>query len=61
MNHTIVPLPREQWQDAVLPIGYTTTEYYDVSLEQSADGFALSIQKKPLAAEPIILDFLCIT
>ena len=24
MNHTIVPLPREQWQDAVLPIGDTT-------------------------------------
>lgn len=39
MNHTIVPLPREQWQDAVLPIGYTTTEYYDVSLEQNADVF----------------------
>ena len=52
MNHTIVPLPREQWQDAVLPIGYTTTEYYDVSLERRSDGFALSILKKPLA-EPI--------
>lgn len=46
MNHTIVPLPREQWQDAVLPIGYTTTEYYDVSLERRSDGFALSILKK---------------
>ena len=52
MNHTIVPLPREQWQDAVLPIGYTTTEYYDVSLERRSDGFALSILKKPLE-EPI--------
>ena len=36
----------------MLPIGYTTTEYYDVSLEQNADGFSLSIQKKPLE-EPI--------
>lgn len=52
MKHPIIPLPREQWQDAVLPIGYTTTEYYDVSLERRADGFALSIQKKPLE-EPI--------
>ena len=52
MKHPIIPLPQEQWQDAVLPIGYTTTEYYDVSLEQNADGFSLSIQKKPLE-EPI--------
>ncbi len=52
MNHTIVPLPQEQWQDAVLPIGYTTTEYYGVSLERRSDGFALSILKKPLE-EPI--------
>ena len=34
MKQPIIPLPREQWQDAVLPIGYTTTEYYDVSLER---------------------------
>ena len=52
MKHPIIPLPQEQWQDAVLPIGYTTTEYYDVSLEQNADGFSLSIQKK-LLEEPI--------
>ena len=26
MNHTIVPLPREQWQDAVLIMMYRSKE-----------------------------------
>ena len=49
MNDPIVPLPREQWKGTVLPIGYTASCYYDVTVERTPEGFAATVQKKPLA------------
>ena len=49
MEHRIVFLPKEMWRDHVVPICYTTNEYYDVAAERRSDGFAVSVEKKPLA------------
>lgn len=49
MEHRIVFLPKEMWRDHVVPICYTTNEYYDVAVERRSDGFAVSVEKKPLA------------
>ncbi len=47
MNYEIVHLPKEQWKDYVIPMGYTTTEYYEVSKEQSQSGFIITVEKRP--------------
>lgn len=46
MNYEVVYLPREQWQGQPLLIGYTTEEYYDVTVEQTERGFSLDVTKK---------------
>lgn len=46
MDFNIVDLPKEQWKGYVLPIGYTTEEYYDVAVERNPGGFAVTIEKK---------------
>ena len=30
----IVHLPKEDWKGWIVPIGYTTEEYYDVEMEE---------------------------
>lgn len=51
-NINIVPLPKEKYKDFVLPIGYTTNEYYEFNLNRLENGFNISIEKKPLS-QPI--------
>lgn len=46
MNYEIIHLPKEQWQDQILPMSYTTEEYYDVSVDQTPDGFSVSLTRK---------------
>ena len=48
MSYPIIPLPKADWQGAILPIGYTTWEYYDVAMQRERDGFSISIQKRQL-------------
>ena len=48
MSYPITPLPKADWQGAILPIGYTTWEYYDVAMQREYDGFSISIQKRQL-------------
>ena len=31
MSYPIIPLPKADWQGAILPIGYTAWEYYEHS------------------------------
>ncbi len=56
MSYPIIPLPKADWQGAILPIGYTTWEYYDVAMQREHDGFSISIQKRqlesPIPAHP---------
>lgn len=57
----IVHLPKEKWQGTVLPIGYTTNEYYAVETGRTEDGFSLSFQKTkadpPITHSPEEYDF----
>ena len=59
--YEIVALPREMWKDHVLPIGYTTNEYYEVTIDERADGFCVDMVKKscypPIVHTPEEYDF----
>ena len=57
MAFEIVPLPKERWKGAALPMRYTTDAYYDLSVDGGADGFTVSLVKKPLEA-PAVHDLL---
>ncbi|MBE5961900.1 MAG: GNAT family N-acetyltransferase [Lachnospiraceae bacterium] len=61
MNYEIVHLPKEKWKGYILPIGYTTKQYYDVSVEEEADGFRVVFKKKdfdmPVTHTPEEYDF----
>lgn len=52
MDYETIHLPKEQWKDTVVPIGYTTDEYYDVCVSERDNGFTIEIEKKELT-EPI--------
>ena len=45
MSYPITPLPKADWQGAILPIGYTTWEYYDVAMQREHDGFSAGSYK----------------
>ena len=45
-KYRIIHLPKEKWQGTVLPIGYTTQEYYDVAVDRQESGFTFTIRKK---------------
>lgn len=51
-TYEIVLLPKEKWQGTLIPMRYTTTEYYDVSVGQKDDGFWVTLEKKTFA-EPV--------
>lgn len=61
MDYEIIHLSKEQWKDHVIPIRYTATEYYDVSVEPSGSGFTASVEKKtfdtPVTHTPEEYDF----
>ena len=50
MNTQIVPLPREKWKGAVVPIRYTTDAYYDLELTESEGAFQARMVKKQFDA-----------
>ncbi len=60
-NYQIVPLPKEQWKDTVIPMRYTTEEYYDVDMKKVPDGYDIAIHKcrldKPISHYPEEYDF----
>ena len=61
MNTQIVPLPREKWKGAVVPIRYTTDAYYDLELTESEGAFQARMVKKqfdaPVTHSPEEYDF----
>lgn len=52
MTHAFSHLPEDKWKGTVLPITYTTDEYYDVSLDKKKNGYEIKIEKKDLS-EPV--------
>ena len=59
--HEIVPLPKERWKGAPIPLSYTTDEYYDVEIATSTDGSHIDLVKKrmnpPVTHNPEDYDF----
>lgn len=46
IKDNIIPLPKEQWKGTIIPMRYTTEEYYDVDLHKTADGYDIAIHRK---------------
>ncbi len=57
----IIFLPKEEWEGTVIPMRYTTEEYYDVQVERDDSGFYVQMQKKqfevPVSHYPEEYDF----
>lgn len=57
----IIPLPKEQWEGTIVPIGYTTEEYYDVDMQKISNGYDIAIHKRsfdvPVTHSPEEYDF----
>ncbi|NLJ40830.1 MAG: GNAT family N-acetyltransferase [Clostridiales bacterium] len=49
MEYEIIHLPKERWKGTIIPIQYTTEEYYDVSVNRTDKGYIIEIDKKSLA------------
>ena len=48
-NNIIHKLGKDTWKGILLPIEYTSKEYYDVNMQRTDGGFQISIQKKKFA------------
>lgn len=46
MEYEIIHLPKERWKGTVLPIKYTSKEYYDVCVQKRDKGFYIDIERK---------------
>jgi ribosomal protein S18 acetylase RimI-like enzyme len=47
MSHVIQPMPPEKFRGYRLVFTYETAAYYDAVITETADGFAVSFEKKP--------------
>lgn len=45
-NNIIHKLRKDTWKGTLLPVEYTSKEYYDVNMQRTDDGFQISVQKK---------------
>ena len=52
MKYPIIFLLKEQWEGTIVPISYTTEEYYDIAVERNTYGFTVEMKKKRFA-EPV--------
>lgn len=52
MDIRIVNLPKDKWKGTIIPIEYTTEQFYDVIVEHKNDKFTIEIDKKSFA-EPV--------
>lgn len=48
-EYQIIPLPKQQWEGTVIPMRYTTKEYYDVSIEKTEDGYVFGMHRQKFA------------
>jgi len=49
MKYEIIHLPKETWKGTVVPIRYSTDQYYDVSVDKTGAGFSIILEKKAFA------------
>lgn len=53
MEYKIIHLSKEQWKGTILPMGYTTTEYYDVVINYETNHFHVDFIRKTFE-KPVI-------
>ncbi len=46
-NYHIIHLSKKDWEGKIIPMRYTTEEYYDVVIEEKKNGFIVELEKKP--------------
>lgn len=60
-NSEIVRLPREEWEGTVIPMRYTTEEYFDVKIARSEAGYHVEFDRRrfdvPVTHYPEEYDF----
>ncbi len=60
-KYEIIPLPKKQWEGTIIPMRYTTEEYYDVTIEKEKDGYTIGLHKckfdAPVSHYPEEYDF----
>lgn len=52
MVYEITHLSKEEWKGTIIPINYTTENYYDVVANKTEIGFAITVEKKEFK-EPV--------
>lgn len=52
MAYEIIHLPKDKWKGTIVPIKYTTDQYYDVSVNKTDKGFTIELEKKKFP-EPV--------
>lgn len=52
MNYNIIHLPKDKWKGTVIPIKYTTDQYYDVIVKERDNSITIEIEKKDFL-EPV--------
>ena len=51
MKYEIIHLEKEKWKGYILPVKYTTKQYYDVVVNKKENGFDINIEKKDFTEE----------
>lgn len=49
-EYEIIHLPKDQWEGTVIPMRYTTEEYYDVRIDNFGNGYKVSMEKSKFAS-----------
>ena len=47
-QYQIIHLPKEQWQNVLIPMSYCTDEFYDVKIRKENDSFHVDLIKTKL-------------
>ncbi len=45
-HYPITFLPRKQWEGTIIPMRYTTDEYFDVKIEEEAEDYCIRLHKR---------------
>lgn len=61
MTYNIIPLPKAEWEGTVIPMRYTTEEYFDVTIDKKEDGYTIGMKMakfdEPVSHYPEEYDF----
>lgn len=60
-DYKIIPLPKAQWEGSIIPMRYTTEEYYDIDIQKEEGGYNIKLNRRkfdtPVSHYPEEYDF----